>query len=896
MKNKNKNMREFVKQRAKVIGNTETRTATAIKQDVINWMYYDNEPRREKYEYMIKKGDARMPMYTVHIPCQRPIIDLLISQQAKRVWQFSTFTVDKESVKAKWEAKQKAYLDAEMNKRKSMVDFYEDNIFQIQLRLQQIQEMAQKEPQSEEEAQQQQQLVQQMPLVNHEFQKIMKQFYEMIELTQEEKDKIEYYYSYSYKDIREEIAQRAMSKLRSTFEVKAKSISNFKQKTVIGREAWLVYVNENTKRLEYDTLNCINIKYPHVKGIKYIQDLPWVSVVDTITQDAVKEMYGDELKKEGVDLEQPILKSLPNVENKHSFISTPGHGAIYTGALDSKKDIIVEEGIKRERIWFRELREVNFKVSKNMRDDAIVKEFIHMIPMDKVVINKEKYKYVKVETEDNKDYYYINKNDKTDRYLASDVVTYDPATEKIIKRYTYDRYSCVIINNEWVVDIRKDLFVNRSKDRHAKFCLPVFGRTHSSQLDKPYSIIKNTIDLQDLYNSIYMLRQLAYAIAGAKGQIIDKSQKPDGMLMDEWEANIAQGRLYIQTVDSSGRKINNSFNQWTSFDNTVSSSVQYYDNVLIQIKETMGEIVGVPRQRQAQIVKGDLVGNTEIALEQASLITEILYEEHDEIEAKALNELLSLHLKYGKVDNTYLEFNDRTEGREIFYLPEDLFKDVDIEVNVYNSTKEQGNLEMMKSILQNEYAKGALDAHDLSVLIDIDSITEMRKKTEQIIKRKNELMQQQQSSLIEQQKESAKEVEQFKADLEMQAQQHSNLIAEKQLEIAAFLAQAKAQVDEQNVLLKQHIENMKHERELAKIANEDKVEMSYLAEQSKSTNIQQRLTAMQMRLDALFNAFKLGLDNKALDNDLNVKTKKIAAESKKAEAMPKKNPEHLKDN
>ena len=45
----------------------------------------------------------------------------------------------------------------------------------------------------------------------------MKQFYEMIELTQEEKDKIEYYYSYSYKDIREEIAQRAMSKLRSTF-------------------------------------------------------------------------------------------------------------------------------------------------------------------------------------------------------------------------------------------------------------------------------------------------------------------------------------------------------------------------------------------------------------------------------------------------------------------------------------------------------------------------------------------------------------------------------------------------------------------------------------------------------------------------------------------------------
>ena len=53
----------------------------------------------------------------------------------------------------------------------------------------------------------------------------------------------------------------------------------------------------------------------------------------------------------------------------------------------------------------------------------------------------------------------------------------------------------------------------------------------------------------------------------------------------------------------------------------------------------MGEIVGVPRQRQGQLVKGDLVGNTEIALEQSFLVTEIIYDEHDEIEAKALKKL-----------------------------------------------------------------------------------------------------------------------------------------------------------------------------------------------------------------------------------------------------------------
>lgn len=885
--------KEDIKIRAKKIAESEPRIPLSIKQDIINWSYYNNNPNKKKYEYLIKKGDARMPMYTVHIPCQRPICDVLISQQAKRTWQFTVSAVDRDSLQAKWEAKQKAYIDAQRQLYKEKQQFYEDYIFQTQQQMQQLQQMLQKQPESQEEAQQIMQLQQQYPFIQKEFDKILRVFNEEHTLTQETIENIEHFYSFKYKDIREELAQKIMIKLRKDFEVKAKSIENMRQNVVIGKEAYLVYMDEKTGELHYEVLDRINVKYPIIKGIRNIQDGPWVSIMDTIPCTELKEAYGEQLKKIGVDLNVEIKDNTYNSEG--TFVSVPGYGAIFTGELAADGNAAREQGIQRERIWFKETREVKFKVSKNQREDAMVKEFIHMVPIDKILLDKKKYKYVKIEIEGKTEEYYINRNDKTDKYLVSDTELYDSDKDKVETRYTQDRYSCTIINNTWLVDIQKDNRIIRSVDKHSKFNLPVFGKTYNSVMDQPYSIIKNTIDLQDLYNSIYMLRQLAYAIAGAKGQVIDKSQKPDGMTMDEWEANISQGRMYIQTVDVQGRKINNSFNQWNSFDNTVSSSVQYYDNVLMQIKETMGEIVGVNRQRQGELIKGDLVGNTEIALQQSHLITEILYEEHDYIEAKALNELLMLYLRFGKIDNTYMEFNDRTNGRDIFHLPPEMFKGIDLELTVENNNREQQNIELYKQILQSEYSKGTIDANDLSELIDIESLIEMRKKTEAIIKKKNDIAMKNQQALLDQQKENDKEIKQYEHELKMQAQEHANFIAEKQLEIASFIAQSKAQVDQQDILMKQYIEDKKHEREIQKIANEDKVEMSYLAEQSKSSNVQQKLSALQIKLDAMFNAIKLGVDSKQIELGHKENVKKLDTESKKVDAMNKKNPEKIKD-
>lgn len=851
-----------LKIRIKKISEISTRNPLMLKQDIINWQYFNNNPDKRKYEYIYKRGKALMPVTAVHIPCQRPICDALISQQTKRAFQFTTRTTDQDSLNAKFNERMNAFLRTEQANRKAIFEQYADFRFEMEMQMQQIQQMLQQEPQNEEEQQMIQEIAQQLPYIEREYQKALREIAEQEAITQEEQDKINHFYSYSYKDIRETISQKMMVNVRTEHNVARKGLRSLKNTIVTGKPMYICYYDDTTGKFVYDTLNALNVRYPKIQGIEYIQDGPWVSVIDTISHVDFKEKYKKLIEKEyGTIINDDYSDTLN--KNNGVFVSTPGFGAVYTGGLGEDGNVQFESGITREKIWFVDVDEYSFTITKNMKEDAMVKKFIHQIPINKIALDRTKYRYKKIDVNGSTEEYYINRNNKEDVYLASQVVTYDPNKTDIIKRYKRNRYSAEIINNRWIVNVKKDLYINRSVDHLSDFCLPVFGYSFSDISDQPYSIIQNTKDLQDLYNGIYMLRQLAYAIAGAKGNVIDKSQKPDGMTEDEWEAAIAQGQLYIQTVNKSGHRVNPSYNQWQSFDNTVSSSVQYYDNVLEQIRMTMGNIVGVPVQRMAQINKEDLVGNTEIALEQSFLMTEIIYHTQDEIEAKALNELLMLKLKYDKIDNSFMQFDDRTDGSRIFQIPEGLFKDCDIKLFVENTAEEQRALQNMKEILKSEYSKGSIGAVELSELLDIRSVKEMQKKAQYLTDKAQKLAQQNQSDLIEQNKEAQKEIEQFKADLKMQADQHANYIEEQKTGIAEFIAKTNAQLEAMRIELETKKAEDLHEREVQKIENEKEVEDKYLEEQSSSTKIDQQLNALKNKYDTIIRLLQVRNDRTA---------------------------------
>ncbi len=868
-----------LKAKVKVLSETETRDQNALKRDVINWSYFNNNPDKSKYEYIKKRGKANMPVYSVHIPCQRSICDSLISQQTKRAFQFTTRTIDQNSLRDKFNARLNEYLRVERYNREAIFKQYAQFRFEMEMQMQQIQQMLQMEPQSEEEAMMIQQLQQEMPNIQREFQLALEAIAKQETITQEEKDKIDHFYSFSYKDIRETIAQKMMSNVRTEMNVQRKSVNSLKNTLVTGRPLYLCYYDEHDGRFIYDVINSLNVKYPNIQGIEYIQDLPWVSVKDTISRVEFKEKYKNMIESEyDIVLPENCLEE-GTVNSTGTFVSTPGFGAVYMGGLSDRGELRFEEGVMRERIWFTEVEEYSFTITKNTKEDAIVKKFIHQVPLGKIALDKTKYKYKKITIDNLTKEYYVNKSDINDIYLVNETITYDPEKTEVVKRYMRNRYSAEVINHKWIVNLKKDLHIVRDSDRLSRFNLPVFGYTFSDISDQPYSIIHNTKDLQDLYNGIYMLRQLAYSIAGAKGNVIDKSQKPQGMGMDEWEANISQGRLYIETLNKNGGRINPSYNQWQSFDNTVSSSVQYYDNVLEQIRITMGNIVGVPQQRLAQITKDELVGNSEIALEMSYLMTEIIYQTQDDIEANALNELLMLKLKYGKIDNTFMQFDDRSEGSKIFQIDEELFKDCDIELIVENSAEEQRSLQTMKEIIKQEYSKQVIGPVELSELLDTRTVKEMQNKTKYLITKSEKMRHQMQSSLIEQDSNAKKDFESFKAELKQAGEQHKNYIEQQKVEISSFLAQSQMQLEAMKLELESKKIETNNDIELKKIESEERVERDYLKEQSASTKVDQQLNALKSKYDAILRLLQINSNAsigalKATEkNRMNTKTK-----------------------
>jgi hypothetical protein len=147
---------------------------------------------------------------------------------------------------------------------------------------------------------------------------------------------------------------------------------------------------------------------------------------------------------------------------------------------------------------------------------------------------------------------------------------------------------------------------------------------------------------------------------------------------------------------------------------------------------------------------------------------------------------------------------------------------------------------------------------------------------------------------IEANKQAQMELKQFEHDLIEQANEHGKFIAEKQLEISAFLAQLQAEKEQKELELKMYIEDNKHNRELMKIESEEKVEMAYLEEQAKSTSLQQQLDALRTKYDILFESIRLQLQKKGLDINLEL-GRKINKSTSATTRMNKKNPVKIKD-
>jgi hypothetical protein len=634
---------------------------------------------------------------------------------------------------------------------------------------------------------------------------------------------------YDFKDIIEEIAELIAIKLISVNRFQEESTSAFITRTVTGKPYYYVNHEKGKKNVTIKHIDDLTVIYPKYSNIKYIQYGPWCGIKEYWAYEDVIRILGHELTGEEINR----LKSVHHTSSSINpvFASTDNDGAML---IQSDNDGISYNGTEESdaieviRLWYKKERTIYAKLSPNKYIPE--RPFVHFI---------------------------------TEDYLKRNPVRSDKG-ESLEKRYIEDRYYGLQVNGSIKIGFELDHIQPRDPNDPSKVFLPIFGETNSSITNAPYSLIQATKDIAEMYNVINYHRELYIAVSGVKGQIVDTSQKPTDMSLAEQRYLRKLGTLYIQTKTKTGRNIGSNYNQWKGYDDSLPSSINQIENILNNLDETLGLIMGVPRQRIGQVVSTDQVGSNEQAVQQSSLVTEILHVKHDELNARVLEAAVNIQLNYLTKPGDILDIHIPEEGiTKNFPIP-----DIPLNgwINIYleNNSKQIKLKGKLEQAAFNEYGRGALPLESLITVFNQDSIKSMEKKLQYFSRKAAEL----QSNMARSVEEKEIAIAEASKNLAIMLKQEDTKVA-----------MAKLQFDKEKLIketeLKEKELSLKQSTDFTNMGTEREIEAAYLKEQNRASIIDEELKKLQLQLDFLVNLKSIEAHEKAkqlsLDNSKTTK-------------------------
>lgn len=322
--------------------------------------------------------------------------------------------------------------------------------------------------------------------------------------------------------------------------------------------------------------------------------------------------------------------------------------------------------------------------------------------------------------------------------------------------------------------------------------LPYTGVIYNNTNSRPRSLVSMMKPLQYMY--IVLWYRLELAMARDKGKVVnmDITQIPKSMNIDvsKWMHYLsALGVNFINPYeegwDIPGREGGkpSQFNQITALDLTMANTINQYIMLMDKIESMLSEISGVSKQREGSISSNELVGNVERSVQQSAHITEPWFWTHNQVKRECLNMLLNTAKWAWKDGNkTHLQYilDDATRA---FLTLSDNFPYEDFDIFVDDSTKNQQNIEFLRSLIQPAMQNGA-SLLDVVEIFTNDNTTMIRNKLEEIEQKR---MEQQQA------------MEEAQAQREQQMIQMQNEVKEEELMIKeAEMDLKKYEIDSNN--------------------------------------------------------------------------------------------------
>lgn len=631
---------------------------------------------------------------------------------------------------------------------------------------------------------------------------------------------IEKYMKYNYKTISEETAFHSLNYLKEKLGLQNEFLKGWKDALISSEEIYYVGIVNGEPSLE--RVNPVNCDYDKDPDLEYIEDGDWFLRRMEMSPSSIYDRFFDLLDESDLD------KILTYSEGRPSFSS---------GA----------DSVNNSSIMFKEKFSNKLLGNSNYDADGNMLTVYHSVWRS----------YTRTG--------FLN--------------TTNPETGEVTETMVDEKY--VVgpgeeITWEWCPEIwegyraGEDIYFgvgpvdyqHVSIDNPSNRKLPYCGTIYSNINSKPKSLVTIMKPLQYMYIIIWYRLELALARDKGKVLTMDITQIPKGLgiSVEQWMHYVsALGVNFVNPYDEGwdipGREGGKpaAYNQMASMDLSMANAIGEYVNLMMKIEDMIGEISGVSKQRQGSISTNELVGNVERAVIQSSHITEPLFWSHNQVKKNALTMLLDAAKSIwsekqdsnGSNKKLHYVMNDAVR---IFIDVTDDFLYADHDVFLTDATKEEQNIQSLRSMMQAAMANGG-SLIEAAEIITGENMSMIKKRLMDIDKTKAELMAAQQQMAQQQyQTEIQMKQEEFRIK-----EEDSIRKAETSVQVAiiqahtASTANGEGQVDEegndmeyQKLMLQ--AEKIKEEVRLKDEQLKETVRKNRRTEDQKDTELQIRRT------------------------------------------------------
>lgn len=263
--------------------------------------------------------------------------------------------------------------------------------------------------------------------------------------------------------------------------------------------------------------------------------------------------------------------------------------------------------------------------------------------------------------------------------------------------------------------------------------------------------IKDTMSLpstiQNLLRFYYIVMYHIEAMmnrAGGKAMVYDMAQKPANIPTQEIFYHAKEGGLILINSAQEGNHLLNrhSFNQFQSVDFTLSNSLGQLLTLKQVIEQTAEKFVGMNDAVLAQSKADEAVGLNESKIEQSSIITSHLFDDHDFVIEQVFTEVLGkLKYHWPKDKEKVLRlFGER--GLEIYRFRTD-WLGYAYGVYIKNKRKEREQKRSIQAAARQSHVSGQLDILDLLKIQNATNSKEMERMFKVGVNAMRKLQQQQ---------------------------------------------------------------------------------------------------------------------------------------------------------